>query len=103
MNSGEDDSSLKGWVCRTLLTDATRAGAAIQLFIQALIVLSVAGFTIDTLPKLDECWHRMLRQFEVFASAVFTVKYLLRLWAAENRLRFATSFYGVNDLLVILP
>jgi voltage-gated potassium channel len=103
MTAAEDDRGIKAWVRSTLLTDDTRIGEAIQLFIQALIVLSVAGFTIDTLPTLDERWHRMLRQFEVFAIAVFTVEYLLRLWAAEHRLRFATSFYGLIDLLVILP
>ncbi|HBO13343.1 MAG TPA: ion transporter [Halieaceae bacterium] len=103
MTGREDDRTLKGWVRRTLLTDETRVGEAIQLFIQALIVLSVVGFTLETLPTLDEDWHRVLRQFEVFAIAVFTVEYLLRLWAAESRLRFATSFYGIIDLLVILP
>jgi voltage-gated potassium channel len=103
MTAVEGDQGLKAWVRRTLLTDDTRLGEAIQLFIQALIVLSVVGFTIDTLPTLDERWRLLLRQFEVFAIAVFTVEYLLRLWVADNRLRFATSFYGVIDLLVILP
>lgn len=74
-----------------------------QLFIQVLIVTSIIAFTIETLPTLDARWRVLLRQFEVFAIVVFTVEYLLRLWAAEQRLRFMTSFNGVIDLLVILP
>lgn len=35
--------------------------------------------------------------------AVFTIEYFLRLAVADNRLKFATSFFGVIDLLAILP
>ena len=64
---------------------------------------SIVAFTIETLPTLDPLWRTALRQFEVFAIVVFTVEYVLRLWTAEQRLKFMTSFNGVIDLLVILP
>ena len=39
----------------------------------------------------------------MFVIAVFTIEYLLRLWLSERRLAFIFSFYGLIDLLVILP
>lgn len=83
--------------------EQTRFGAGLQLFIQGLIVLSVIGFTVETLPDLDPQLAAALRQFEVFVIAVFTAEYLLRLYVAENRLRFIFSFFGIIDLLVIMP
>jgi voltage-gated potassium channel len=35
--------------------------------------------------------------------AIFTIEYLLRIYAAENRAKFVFSFYGIVDLLAILP
>lgn len=72
-------------------------------FIQTLIVLSVIAFTFETLPSLTTQQRDWLRLFETFVIIVFTFEYLLRLWAAEERLRFVFSFYGLIDLLVILP
>jgi voltage-gated potassium channel len=71
--------------------------------IQILIVLSIAAFTVETLPSLPADLRGALRAFEVFAIGIFTVEYLLRLWMAENRRRFVFSFFGIIDLLVILP
>lgn len=72
-------------------------------FIQILIILSVIAFTVETLPTLSPATRSLLRSFEVFAIAVFTAEYLLRLWMAESRRRFVFSFFGIIDLLVILP
>lgn len=80
-----------------------RMGAAWQLFIQVMVILSVAAFTVETLPGLDPDLRQALGRFEVFVIAVFTIEYLLLLYSAENRLRFVFSFFGIIDLLVILP
>ena len=71
--------------------------------IQVLIILSVIAFTVETLPTLSPATRGLLRSFEIFAIAIFTVEYLLRLWMAESRRRFVFSFFGIIDLLVILP
>jgi len=78
-------------------------GRAILLGIQALILLSLVSFSIETLPDLSEPAREFLRAFEVFTVAVFTIEYLARLFAAERRLGFVFSFFGIIDLLAILP
>ncbi len=74
-----------------------------QAVIQLLIVLSIVAFTIETLPDLSPELRGRLRLFEGIIIGIFTVEYLLRLWLSEKRLAFVFSFYGIIDLLVILP
>ncbi len=83
--------------------NGTKASRIFLWTIQSLIVLSVVAFTVETLPSLTEQHRQWLRTFETCVIAVFTLEYLLRLWAAPERLRFIFSFYGLIDLLVILP
>lgn len=45
----------------------------------------------------------MLRTIEVGTVLVFTAEYLLRIIVAKQPLRYVTSFFGVVDLLAILP
>lgn len=88
---------------RLLTTNETPAGFRFQSFIQFLIVLSIVSFTVETLPDLTPEFRRTLFRFEVFVIAIFTAEYLVRVYVAENRLRFIFSFWGIIDLLVILP
>ncbi len=81
----------------------TYRGRIFDLIIQALIVLSLIAFSIETLPDLPESTRRWLRVFEVACIAVFTAEYLLRIAVADRKLRFAFSFFGLVDLVAILP
>ena len=81
----------------------TRGGRAFDLAIETLIVLSLLSFCVETLPNLDQRARFWLYVFEVLTVAVFTVEYALRILVADNRLRFVFSFYGIVDLMAILP
>lgn len=81
----------------------TPAGRIFDLFIQALIVLSLVSFSLETMPNLRPATLQLLHAIEVGCIAVFTGEYLLRIAVAERRLRFIFSFYGLIDLAAILP
>ena len=81
----------------------TREGRLFDLSIQVLIVLSIISFSVETLPHLNNNFYKFLRVFEVISVIIFTVEYILRLIVSEKKLKFITSFYGVIDLLAILP
>ncbi len=49
--------------------------------IQVLIALSLVCFSFETLPNLSDDARHWLRLFEVFTIAIFSLEYLLRLWA----------------------
>ncbi len=81
----------------------TRAGKAFAITIQALILVSLVSFSIDTLPDLSESARFWLYVIEVVTVSIFTIEYGLRVLVADDRLRFITSFYGLVDLVAILP
>jgi voltage-gated potassium channel len=78
-------------------------GKGFNLVIQALILVSLVTFSIETLPELSERARYWLYVVEVLTVSVFTIEYGLRILVADDRLRFVTSFYGVVDLVAILP
>ena len=71
--------------------------------IQCLIVISLITFSIETLPNLSPSFRWWLYAIEVVTVAIFTIEYILRLTLADRKREFAFSFFGIIDLLSILP
>ena len=66
---------------RNVIEDnGTKTGRSFDLFIQALIVLSLISFSIETLPEISIKTKQFLRYFEIFSITIFTVEYILRLF-----------------------
>lgn len=80
-----------------------RLGATVEWIIMGLILASVLALGVETLPGLPGWAFALLAGFEIFIVVFFTVEYILRLVVAENRWRYATSFFGVIDLMAIAP
>lgn len=72
-------------------------------FIQALILLSLITFSVETLPNLKPQTQTILRVIEIFCVVVFTIEYILRIYVADSKPRFIFSFFGLIDLVAILP
>ena len=70
---------------------------------ESLILISIITFTIETLPDLEADTRKFLHATEVVIVILFTIEYLLRLYVADRKLDYVLSFYGVIDLLAILP
>lgn len=88
---------------QNLVGEETPLGRAFNLFIKVLIVLSLISISLETLPDTDPGFKKFLYWFEVFSVGIFTMEYLLRIYAAEKKKAFIFSFYGIIDLLAILP
>lgn len=81
----------------------TPEGKAFDLVIQALIVISLLSFSMETLPNLSPAMRTFLGYVEVVTVVLFTIEYLLRVYVADRRLSYVFSFYGIVDLLAIVP
>ena len=81
----------------------TKGGRVFDLFIQFFIVLSLVTFSIDTLPDLSKGIQRLLKIIEILTIGMFSVEYVLRIIVANKKMRFIFSFFGIIDLLAILP
>jgi voltage-gated potassium channel len=69
----------------------------------ALILLNVVASVVGTMPEVEARFERELAAFETFSVAIFTVEYVVRLWAARHRLRYVVSPFAVIDLVAVLP
>ncbi len=78
-------------------------GKIFDLIIQLLILLSLVTFSIETLPDLSSENRQLLRHIETITVIIFTVEYIIRLILAKKKLRFIFSFFGIIDLVSILP
>ena len=83
--------------------NTTPTGRAFDVFIQILIVLSLVEYAVETVPDLAAGTRALLRYLEIAIVAVFTIEYILRIAVADNRKQFVCSFYGIFDLIAILP
>lgn len=95
--------SLPQSIKRIVEDNDTRWGRVFDISILSLVIVSLMTFSIETLPTLSSTAKRWLHATEVIIVAVFTFEYLLRLAVADSKRRFAFSFFGLVDLLAILP
>lgn len=71
--------------------------------IQAIIVVSLITFSIETLPNLDSSVKETLKYVEVIIVIFFTIEYLVRVFKSRNRKGYVFSFFGIIDVVAILP
>lgn len=89
---------------RVIIFEAdTPAGKLFDVALMCVITLSVVALMFESLPKVDARYRAWLRGFEWLVTVLFTVEYALRLWCVQNPLRYARSFFGLVDLMAILP
>ena len=74
-----------------------------DLWLIAAILASVGVVVLDSVPAIKANWHSALYLAEWFFTLLFTAEYVLRLLVVRKPLRYARSFFGVIDLLAILP
>ncbi len=95
--------SFKKGLKKIVEDNSTFRGRIFDLVIQSLIIISLLSFTIETSPDLEENFLQILNYLEIGCVFIFSVEYILRIYLSENKLRFICSFYGIIDLLAILP
>ena len=81
----------------------TPAGKNFDIALLIAIGLSVAAVSMESVPHLRATYGPWLRGVEWAVTAGFTVEYVLRLLAVRKPMRYALSFFGLVDLLSLLP
>ena len=86
-----------------ILKNESIEGRVFDGFIQLVIVISLVSFSLETLPNLDSSFRYFLGILEHVCVSIFTLEYLLRLWLTKKSSSYFFSFYGIIDLVAILP
>ena len=81
----------------------TPAGRAFDISLIIAILASLLVLILESIPNVMTEWSQELRYIEYTFTALFTIEYLLRLYCSPKPKSYATSFYGIVDLLAILP
>ena len=97
---------LDGWRLHwyTVIFEAdTRAGRLFDLTLIVLILLSIAVVMADSVQALRQPYGTYFNALEWFFTIAFTVEYIARLLSVRKPLEYATSFFGIIDLIAVLP
>jgi voltage-gated potassium channel len=101
--SRPDPDSLRSRIHEIIFEADTPAGRAFDVFLFVLIGLSVVAVMLESVESVDQRYGTQLRTFEWIVTILFTAEYGLRLYCVGRPGRYARSFFGIVDLLAILP
>ena len=102
--SGKDRG--RGWrdvLFEVIFEADTAAGKWFDIVLILCIVLSVAVVMLDSVGSVNAEYGRLLKAAEWFFTILFTIEYVLRLLCVRVPIRYAVSFFGIVDLLAVLP
>ncbi|MDX8407344.1 MAG: ion transporter [Mariprofundaceae bacterium] len=78
-------------------------GRRVNMSIMLLIVISVLVSMTGTIKGLEQIWSDRIRLMEEWVTMVFAAEFLMRCYAARNMRAYLFSFYGIVDMLAIVP
>ena len=106
MDATTKNRSDRGWrdIFFEIIFEAdTPAGKWFDIVLIVCILLSVAAVMLDSVGSVRAEYGGLLYAVEWFFTILFTVEYILRLVCVGRPIRYAVSFFGIVDLLAILP
>lgn len=104
MNTPSDNSiTLRDKLHEVIFEADTATGKIFDIILIASILISVLTVMLDSIKSINLEYGELLYKIEWFFTVIFTIEYLLRLYAVSNPVKYATSFFGVVDLLAIIP
>jgi voltage-gated potassium channel len=81
----------------------TPSGKYFDIALLFSIIVSVIAVSLESIEAIDKVYHSQLVMIEWFFTILFTIEYILRLYSTKHSVKYSTSFFGVVDLLAILP
>ncbi len=81
----------------------TPAGKLFDIFLLISISASVIAVCLESVDSIDSVYGDQLYAIEWFFTILFSIEYFLRLYSVMRPIKYATSFFGVVDLMSILP
>ncbi len=110
-DSGRPTTPWREWVHEVIFEADTPLGKFFDVALMLLILLSVMIVSLESVEGIAESrswfgsftWGQVFVVLEWFSTVVFTIEYVARLVAVTRPMVYARSFFGVVDLLAILP
>ncbi len=81
----------------------TKVGKVFDIILIVAILLSVLVVMLDSVSSVNAKYGNLLYILEWIFTILFTIEYVLRINSVGRSLKYVTSFFGIVDLLAILP
>jgi len=104
--NAENQSSSNHWRARlheVIFEADTTAGKTFDLILIFSIVASIVAVMLESVASIRAEYGELLYKIEWVFTILFTIEYVLRLLCVRHPVRYAKSFFGVVDLLAVIP
>lgn len=81
----------------------TPEGKTFDIVLLVMIVLSIIAVMLESVESINEKYHNQLFFAEWVLTILFSIEYALRMYCVRSRRKYAFSFFGIVDVLSILP
>lgn len=81
----------------------TKAGKQFDVILLISICISILVVNLQSVESINSKFETIFYVAEWFFTILFTIEYALRIYVIEKPIRYIISFYGIVDLLAILP
>ena len=102
-NAPEEKGGFRHWLFITIFQNSTLAGRIFDIGLIILILSNVIVLMLESVESIAVAFKEVFQVLDYFFMVVFTIEYLLRLYCVHSAKLYAKSFYGIVDLLAILP
>jgi voltage-gated potassium channel len=81
----------------------TKIGKVFDVSLLIVILLSILLVMLESVPSIETKYHDFLKIAEWIITIVFSLEYIIRIWIVRHPAKYIFSFYGIIDLLSVLP
>jgi voltage-gated potassium channel len=103
MTGTEKRKTWKQSVYEVIFEHDTLASKTFDVALLVVVLASVSAVLLESVADIREQYQEALTIAELIFTGLFTIEYLARLFCVPNKFRYATSFFGIIDLLAVLP
>lgn len=102
-NAPGEKHGFRYWLYVTIFQNSTTAGKIFDIALIILILTNVIVLMLESVEDFAITYAKVFHVLDYVFMIVFTLEYLLRLYCVRSAREYAKSFYGIIDLLAILP
>lgn len=81
----------------------TKTGRLFDIALLWVILLSILLIMLESVPSLNDKYSHIFKPLEWIITILFTIEYFTRIWVVKNKAGYMFSFFGIIDLLSIIP
>lgn len=96
-------NSLRGKLFIIIFGANTIRGRLFDVFLLWFILISIVVVCLESIPKIRNQYESAFFYLEATFTIIFTIEYFLRIYSHPKPLKYLLSFYGIIDLLSIIP